>query len=188
MQKTTVAVSGDQGSFSEEAGLLYAKQKSFESVILFATDMEGVLLMIDRGEAELGIFPVVNSRGGLVEGAYEAMGRHLFTLVDTLPLDVHQCLLALPGVSKSAITEIVSYTQALTQCERYLATEFPGVPLKEWQDTAKAAADLGRGVLPQTAAVVAPERSAELYHLSVLEKGIEDQKPNLTTFIIVRKL
>lgn len=182
-----IAVSGDPGSFSEEAGLLYAQRMNLEPNLLFATDMEGVLATVERGDAEIGIFPVVNSRGGLVRPAFHAMGRHNFQYIDEIWLEVYQCLLVRPGTKKEDITRVTSHSQALSQCERYLQKNLPGVPLQEWQDTALAAHDLANGVLPATDAVIAPARAAHIYGLELLEKGIQDQHPNLTTFIVVTR-
>jgi prephenate dehydratase len=187
MKKLTLAVSGDRGSFSEEAGRMYAERVGAEPDLIFAIHMEGVLSKVEDGGCELGIFPVVNSRGGLVRPAFDAMGRHHFTVVDEVWLEVNQCLMALPGMAKQSISEIVSHPQALVQCERYLADKFPGVPLTHWEDTAKAAKDLASGLLPKTAAVIAPARSAELYGLELIGRGIQDSHPNLTTFIVVKR-
>ena len=187
-KEITLAVSGDEGSFSEEAGLLYCSREGVEGILTYAIDMEGVLLRVESGEVERGIFPVVNSRGGLVQTALEAMGRHPFALQDELWLEVQQCLLTLSGTERGQITQIVSHPQAISQCERYLRREFPAVQLIEWEDTAKAARDLANGVLQKTTAVIAPARAAVLYGLEILERGIQDSRPNLTTFIIVSKL
>lgn len=109
-----LTVSGDQGSFSEEAGLLYAQRMGWENPeLVFAIDMEGVLKSVDSGESDYGIFPVVNSRGGLVQTAFEAMGKYLFTLCDELPFEVYQCIMVLPGVKKEEVTQIVSHPQGL---------------------------------------------------------------------------
>lgn len=183
----TLAVSGDEGSFSEEAGLLYCSREGVDPKLMYAIDMEGVLARVENGEVERGIFPVVNSRGGLVQTAFEAMGRHHFTLVNELWLEVQQCLLVLQGHDRSTITQIVSHPQALSQCERYLADSFPGARQIKWEDTAKAARDLASGVLPPTTAVIAPARAAVLYDLAICERGIQDSRPNLTTFIIVSR-
>src|SRR5437773_2197439 len=91
-----IAVSGDAGSFSEEAGLLYAQRNGMNAQIIFKTDMEGVLAALDKKQAAIGIFPVVNSRGGLVQTAFEAMGKHLFKYTDELWLEVYQCLMTKP--------------------------------------------------------------------------------------------
>lgn len=187
MEKIKLAVSGESGSFSEEAGLIYAQRSGKEMEFIFAIDMEGVLSRVEKGEVELGIFPVVNSRGGLVQTAFEAMGRHLFTMIDEVWLDVHQCLMVLPNIKKEEIKNITSHPQALSQCERYLSKEFKGIPLTEWEDTAKAAKDLAGGILQKDTAVIAPARSAYIYGLSIIAPSIQDNHPNLTTFIVVKK-
>ncbi len=185
--KITIALSGLAGSFSEEAALLYAQRQAKEADLVYALDMAGVLTALDERRAEYGIFPVVNSRGGLVREAFVAMGQHLFTLVDELWFEVYQCLMVLPGVVRSDIKKIATHPQAIAQCERYIRREFPNLELIEWADTAKAAEDLRGGMLSRDTAVIAPARSAELYGLDLIAKGIQDQHPNLTTFIIVKK-
>jgi len=187
MNKKTIAVSGDAGSFSEEAGLLYAQRENIEPDIIFAIGMEGVLREVDAGNVELGVFPVVNSRGGLVRPAFHAMGNYTFTYIDELWLEVYQCLMVLPGTKKEDISSITSHSQAIAQCERHIKKEFPHAKLVEWEDTAKAAKDLSEGSLPKDTAVIAPARSAHIYGLELLEKGIQDNHPNLTTFIVVKK-
>jgi len=185
--KITIAVSGAEGSFSEEAGLLYAKKNRLNAQLIFAIDMEGVLKALDRKKAKIGIFPVVNSRGGLVNMAFEAMGKHLFNYTDDFNFEVHQCLMVLPGVTKKQIKKIATHYQAIAQCEKYIRKNFPKAKIIEWQDTAKAAHDLAKGVLKKDTAVIAPARSAQIYGLKLLEKSIQDYHPNLTTFIVVTK-
>ncbi|MBI4250230.1 chorismate mutase [Candidatus Uhrbacteria bacterium] len=183
-----IGVSGDEGSFSEEAGILYATREGITPEIKYCIDMEGVLAALDRDEIDRGVFPVVNSRGGLVQTAFEAMGRHLFALTDEIWMEVQQCLLVLPGTKREDIARIATHPQAISQCERYLKREFPNVGIIDWEDTAKAARDLHAGTLEKITAVIAPARCAALYDLDILEKGIQDQHPNLTTFIVVSRL
>ena len=185
--KIRLAISGDTGSFSEEAGLLYAQRNGLNAKLIFAIDMEGVLQTLDKKQADIGIFPVVNSRGGLVQPAFKAMGKHLFNYTDELWLEVYQCLMVKPGVTKKQIKKIATHSQALAQCERYIRKEFPNAQLIEWEDTAKAAKDLAKGILKKDTAVIAPARSAQIYKLKLLAKGIQDNHPNLTTFIVVTK-
>jgi prephenate dehydratase len=184
-KKINLGVSGDPGSFSEEAGLLYAQRIGIKPTLCYLTDMEGVLAAVEANQIDLGIFPVVNSRGGLVKMAFEAMGRHLFTVIDEVWLDVRQCLLAKPGTQLQQLKKIISHPQAIAQCERYLLREFKKAAFIEWQDTAKAAKDLASGKFGKTSAVIAPQRAARLYGLEVLVKDIQDNHPNLTTFIVV---
>ena len=182
--KLKIGVSGDAGSFSEEAGKLYMDRESLNAELVYSIDMEGVLASLERGEINLGIFPVVNSQGGLVHQAFVAMGRHNFTLKDELWLEVQQCLLVLPGLTHKEIKNIATHPQAVLQCQRYIKREFPDAKIIEWADTAKAARDLKAGLLPAATAVIAPARAAGLYGLEILERNIQDMRPNLTTFIV----
>lgn len=184
----TLGVAGDEGSFSAEAGMLYAARAEFQPTLRYLIDMEGVLAAVEAGQVDLGIFPIVNLRGGLVQPALLAMGKHLFLPFDELWLNVHQCLLTLPDTDMRHIKKIVSHPQGLRQCQRYLQEKFNGVPQIAWIDTAKAARDLAAGNLDKTTAVIAPAAAAKLYHLTVLDHNIEDDQPNLTAFILVKKL
>ena len=122
----------------------------------------------------------------MVKPAFQAMGKHLFTLIDELWLEVRQCLLVLPGTTIHQIKSIASHPQGLAQCRHYLQKEFHNIELIEWIDTATAAKDVAQGNLPSCTAVIAPERSAEIYGLDIIAKNIQDSNPNLTAFIIVK--
>ena len=187
MQKPiNFGVSGLAGSFSDAAAQRYAEQAGISAQYLYLIDMEGVLNAVEKGLVDLGIFPVVNLRGGLVNMAFTAMGKHLFTPIEELWLEVHQCLLVAPTSTAAAIKKIVSHPQSLRQCREYLQREFPKAVLIEWSDTALAAKDLAEGKLSEDCAVIAPKRAAQLYQLKVLTENIEDQQPNLTAFIIAK--
>ncbi len=187
LKKLNIGVSGDKGSFSEEAAILYSIGLGAKVKILYLIDMEGVLSALNSNAIDLGIFPVVNSRGGLVHPAFKAMGKYKFNMIDEIWLDVKQCLISRKNTLKADIKGIASHSQALAQCERYLQKNFSGVKLIEWEDTAKAARDLKEGKLKSDIAVIAPARCAEMYGLKVLEANIQDAHPNLTTFIVVKK-
>ncbi len=185
--KIIIGVSGLAGSFSEEAALRYAECANMTPHLAYLIDMEGVLSALVQKKIDIGIFPVVNIYGGLVKPAFEAMGNHLFVPVDELWLEVKQCLLALPGTTLKQIKKIVSHPQAFAQCKNYLKNEMSYAELIPWIDTAKAAKDLSDGNFSNMTAVIAPERSAKVYHLEVLAKNIQDNNPNLTAFIIIKR-
>ena len=184
---TQLGVSGIEGSFSEEAALLYTKRVGIKPSLVYLNDMEGVLTAIETGQIDIGIFPVVNLRGGLVKSAFLAMGNHLFTPIDELWLEVRHCLLVVPGTTFNQIKKIVSHPQGLAQCENYLQEKLKEVERVESINTAKAAKDLAEGNLSSCTAVIAAEHAAQMYHLEVLAKNIQDSNPNLTAFILAKK-
>lgn len=184
--KIMFGVSGEKGSFSEEAALKYAKQHKLNPCLVYLIDMEGVLDALGKGNIDLGIFPVVNLQGGLVKTAFDAMGKHLFKYTDELWLHVHQNLLVLPGISFKQISRIVSHPQGFLQCKNYLEKTFDGIQRLDWVNTARAAIDLAEGRLDPSSAVIASKRCAELYGLEVLVENIEDSDLNLTAFVVVK--
>lgn len=186
MQTIKLGLSGDIASFSEQASLLYAKKANLPVTLIHLIDMEGVLAALENGDIDLGIFPVFNFRGGLVKMAFEAMGKHLFTFVDEIWLDVQQCLMTLPDTEKNAIRSIVSHPQGLAQCQDFLSHTFPNAEQIEWIDTAKAAKDLAKHKLDKNTAVIAPARAAEHYGLKIVAEAIQDHKPNHTIFIVTK--
>lgn len=187
-QSKIIGISGDVGSFSEEAGLRYMEKMQINLTLKYLIDMEGVLSELNDHKIDIGILPVVNLRGGLVRMAFEAMGKYQYKLIDELWLEVNHCLLMHPNGLTNKLHNIVSHPQAFLQCGNYLQKHFSNTSLTEWQDTAIAARELANGHLSPITAVIAPERAAHIYGLNVVAKNIQDENPNLTAFIIVERI
>lgn len=186
LKSMRIGVSGDCGSFSEQAGLLYAaKAQQLKPHLLYLLDMEGVLAALTRNEIDIGIFPFVNYNSGIVWPAFTAMGKYNFTPIDDLQLDVEQCLLVRKNTPQDKITVLYSYTPAFEQCKAFIHQH--GYQLVDWGDTAKAARDLAAGKLPVNAGVIASLQAARTYDLVVLCQGIQDLQPNITRFIVVKR-
>ncbi len=184
----TIGISGNIGSFSEEAAVSYAKKKCFQDYQLkYLINVENVLKKLAAGKINLGVFPIENSNGGIVYEAVYAMAQYTFRIKKMFDLDIRHSLLILPGKNASEIKIIASHDQAIRQCKMYLKRKWPNIELKEWCDTAQAAKDLRDGKLLENVAVIAPKRCAELYDLEILEEDIQDLKFNFTTFIVATK-
>jgi len=178
-----IGVMGARGSFSEQAGETYAP----DGEIIPLVSAENVLRELNTGTIERGIFPIENSNGGIVIEAVHAMAKYNFTIEKMFEVDVHHMLLVKPGVTSSHISAVSSHDQALKQCRMYLKRMWGEADIVPYPDTAKAAEDLASGELPDTVAVIAPLKCAELYGLEVLEESIQDLKYNYTTFIVAQK-
>jgi prephenate dehydratase len=188
MDKPIIGVSGNRGSFSEEAANFYcAKENISDYTLDYLTSVENVLSALESGKLDKGIFPIENSNGGIVIEAVYAMAKHLFSIDKIFEIDIRMNLMARPGVNPAEIKKITSHQQALKQCRMYLKRKWPEVELCEYSDTASAAKDLSEGVLPADSAVIAPKICTELYGLDLLEEGIQDLKFNFTSFIAATK-
>jgi prephenate dehydratase len=69
----------------------------------------------------------------------------------------------------------------------YIKRVWGAAEIAPYADTAKAAADLASGVLPDTTAIIASRRAAEMYGLEILEESIQDLKFNYTVFVVAQK-
>lgn len=189
MSVVKIGVMGDRGSFSEMAGEMYVKNEKLENAeILPLITAEIVLSELENGSITKGIFPIENSNGGIVIEAVHAMAKHRFVIEKMFELDVHHNLLVKKGVTASQIKAITSHDQALKQCRMYIKRVWPEADIAPFKDTAAAAKALHDGELPDTTAVIAAKRAAELYELDILEASIQDLKYNYTTFVVAVKL
>lgn len=183
-----IGVMGARGSFSEQAGERYKVEQGFANATIEPlVSAENVLSALEAGEIERGIFPIENSNGGVVIEAVHAMAKHRFTIERMFELDVHHMLIVKPGVTASHITTICSHDQALKQCRMYIKRVWPEAEIVPYADTAKAAEDLSSGLLPDTTAIIASRRAAELYQLQILEESIQDLKFNYTVFVVAKR-
>jgi len=188
MKKITIGVSGDVGSFSEQAAVEYCRKNQITDYELkYLISVEKVLNSLENKKIDLGIFPIENSNGGVVIESIYAMSRYIFKIKDIFEIPVIHCLLTKKGVAKEDIKSIASHDQALKQCKMYLKRQWSNASLKETADTAKAARDLSEGKLDNETAILAPESCATLFGLMVMEKGVQDLKFNFTNFLAVEK-
>ena len=188
-KKVRVAIMGEQGSFTEEAALQYLKEGNYQSYdFIYPVAAVGVLQAVEKGEADLAVFPIYNEVGGMVQEALYAMAAAKFSLEELFGFEVKQCLMALPGASRDGINRIMSHPHALDQCQGYLAKEFGDRELVKASDTAGSARILSeRGKDYKSTAVIAPKSCAELYGLELLEEGIQDLDKNDTQFVVARR-
>ena len=146
--KLKIGVSGNKGSFSEEAANYYCQKNGIEEYELFyLVGMGNTLKAINEDKVDLGIFPIENSNGGVVYEAVHAMSKHNFELEKFFEIDIKHYLLVNPGSTANKISRIVSHPQALKQCRMYLKRIWSETDLEEYVDTASAAKDLSEGKL-----------------------------------------
>lgn len=182
-----IGISGDLGSFSEQAGLKYAQKlglTDFELIPLI--DMQGVMKSVNQRIIDVGIIPVVNFNSGLVWPAFESLGKYNFSLVDEIHLEIEQYLFAKTSLKLDEIKQIYSYAPAFNQCKKFIANQLPNVQQIDWGDMAKAARDLFDGILPDGSAILGPISAAKLYNLVVISGAVQDRQPNTTIFVVVR--
>ena len=93
-------------------------------------------------------------------------------------------LLALPGVKIADVKDVYSHGQALSQCSKFIKTH--GLIEHVRADTAGSAEMISKSK-EKTKAAIASSLSAETYKLEIIKKNIENEKGNLTRFLVMGK-
>ena len=180
MTQETVAYLGPQGTFSEEAAILFAP----ESERLPYPSIRDAAMAAESRETDDAVLPIENS----IEGAVNMTLDYLIhdstlSIVGELVLPIRQCLIVTEGSRREDIETIRSHPQALAQCRRFLERNFPNAKLIASISTAGAVEEaLNEG---RTSAAIGNRRAADLFGASVLESGIEDNPNNMTRFVAI---
>lgn len=93
-------------------------------------------------------------------------------------------LLGLPGVKISDIKDVYSHSQALSQCSKFINSYDLVEHVRA--DTAGSAEMVSKNK-DKSKAAIASSLSAKTYNLEIVKKNIENEKGNLTRFLIMGK-
>ncbi|MDP6101470.1 MAG: prephenate dehydratase [Dehalococcoidia bacterium] len=173
---------GPQGTFSEEAALLYDSQAE---LVPFPT-ISQVANAVAIRQVEEGVVPIENSIGGSVPETLDLLIQQprLFICREVL-LPIRLYLLVRPGTEEENIHTIFSHPQPLAQSQRFLSRYFPDARLMAAPSTAAAVEQMmgdTHGV-----AAIGTRRAARMLHAKVLAHRIQDYPVNVTRFVVLDK-
>ena len=98
--------------------------------------------------------------------------------------EIEHNLLALPGTNIENIKDVYSHGQALSQCSQFIKNHNFVEHVRA--DTAGSAEMISKSK-DKTKAAIASSLSAKTYNLEIIKKNIENEKGNLTRFLIMGK-
>ena len=93
-------------------------------------------------------------------------------------------LLGLPGTKVSEIKDVYSHAQALSQCSKFIKSNRLTEHVRA--DTAGSAEMVSKSE-DKTKAAIASSLSAKTYNLEIVKNNIENEKGNLTRFLVMGK-
>jgi prephenate dehydratase len=126
-----VSIQGYEGSFHQIAAQHFLGMDV--NVIPCATFREVVAVAADT-KSDGGFMAIENSIAGSILPNYSLLQRSNLKIGGEIYLQIHQNLLANPGVKLSDIREVHSHPMALLQCSDYLE-QYPNWKLVETEDT-----------------------------------------------------
>lgn len=180
MNLATIGFQGEHGAFSEMASRAYSQDNVTIPCREFADVFEGV----EAGLYNLGIVPVENTLGGLIEPVNAFLINTNLKIVAAINMPVRHCLVAPMGTDHRELRLVWSHSQALTQCRNFLArNHLEPVPFYDTAGAAKAIAENQ----PKGVAAISSRLAAELYGLEIIKEDIQDTVNNRTRFFILSR-
>ncbi len=180
---------GPEGTFSEEACLAYLRAVPDNSGLVMGRDYPTIPEVIAAAAADpscLAIVPLENSSEGSVTVTLDilAAAGDKLKICGEVILPVHHHLLGLPGAGIGDVEEVLSHPQALSQCQKQLGTNLPGVRQIATASTAEAARLVAKDRRMNSTAI-GTLQAALRYGLEVLVPEIQDCNGNCTRFILL---
>ena len=180
---------GPPGSFSHEASVRqFGRSVQYENLRSIA----GVFEEVARGHVDYGLVPVENALVGSVAETLDGFLAHpgSVAVCAEVHLAVAQALIAPPGAQPADVAVIASKGEALGQCARWLATQYPQARTELAASTSAAVRDLAaaHAADPEAArgrAAIGSRLAAELHGMQVLFPNISDASPNITRFLVL---
>ena len=182
MELPKVAIQGEEGSYSEEAGIKYWGKSV---VFVPRRSFEDVTAAVEKGEADYGLLPLENTLIGSIAHTYDLILESHLPIIGEVITPVSHCLLSVKKVQVGEIRRVYSHPAALSQCSTFLQSlhDCEIIPL---YDTAGSAMKISREKDPASAAI-ASRLAAQLYNLEIIAEKLEDYPNNQTRFIIVAR-
>ena len=135
---------------------------------------------VQAGHSHYGVVPLENSTDGRIADTLDNFSRLPVKICAEVPLRIHHTLLA--TCDRSAICEVYSRPQALSQCRNWLSRHLPAARLVEVTSTSAAAEMAAQ---KPNAAAIASRQAGVHYGLNVLAEEIEDVAGNTTRFAVI---
>lgn len=177
----TTAFLGPRGTFSEEAALMRADAADTLPLVSFPAAVSAV----ETGLATEAVLPIENSIEGSVTTTLDLLIHETpLRITGELMLPVRHFLVTRPGVALQDITIVSSHPQALGQCRRFLERCLPNVAQVAALSTSGSVQDAAESTDGNRAGI-GTMRAAELYGGAVLARDIQDQRSNVTRFVVL---
>jgi prephenate dehydratase len=180
MSKIKIAIQGELGAYSHIAADKLYKGADIKTCSTFEETFKHAF----NDPSYKIVIPIENSLAGRVADIHYLLPKYKLQIHGEYFLPVEHNLLGKPGTKIQDIKYVRSHAQAISQCQNIIVKrKFKSIISV---DTAGSAKDLAEGN-DKSIAAIASDLSAKMYNLTVLEKNIEDEKGNVTRFLIMGK-
>jgi len=180
MKKNKIAFQGELGAYSH-----IAINEIFENPdIKTCSTFEETFKMAFENEDYKIIIPLENSLAGRVADIHYLLPKYKLQIHAEHFQKVEHNLLARKNTNLEDIRYVRSHSQAIGQCQKIIMKNKYKTIISA--DTAGSAKELSDGK-DNSIAAIASKLSAKIYNLKILKENIEDEKGNVTRFLVMGK-
>lgn len=178
--KTTVAIQGIRGSYSEEAARKFFGARA---LIVECPSFDETFRAVVTGRTRYAVVPLKNKIVGEIASAAEVLSRTDLKISDELPLEVRHVLVGTTEAEFETVKTVRSHVEALKQCRRFFS-ENKSLRQIIGADTASSVRRIIEERHAENAAI-GSRRAAEIYGAKVLCEAVADDAENWTTFYLL---
>ena len=180
MKKNKVAFQGELGAYSHIA----INQLFDNPEIKTCATFEETFKVAFENEDYKIVIPLENSLAGRVADIHYLLPKYKLQIHAEHFQKVEHNLLARKNTKLEDIKYVRSHSQAIGQCQKIIMENKYKTIISA--DTAGSAKELSDGK-DNSIAAIASKLSANIYNLKILKENIEDEKGNVTRFLIMGK-
>ena len=174
-----IAYQGIEGSYSDSC----AREKYPDCETISCKTFDEVFTKANENKNIRAIIPESNKTTGNIGVEYLIFKYRLNICAEHF-YPIHHHLLGLPGTKIQDIKNIFSHAQGLSQCSKFIKKNNFLENVRA--DTAGSAKYISENKNKNEAAI-ASKQSAKIYNLKILASSIEDEKKNVTRFLLMGK-
>ena len=178
--KNKIAFQGELGAYSHIAVNEVFKDAEIKTCSTFEETFKTAF----EDESYKIVIPLENSLAGRVADIHYLLPKYKLQIHGEHFQAVEHNLIAKPDAEMKDIKFVRSHAQAIGQCQKIIMENKYKTIISA--DTAGSAKELSESK-DKSIAAIASKLSAEIYKLKILKKNIEDEKGNVTRFLIMGK-
>jgi len=180
-----IVYQGIEGSYSYLAGIKYFGSKN---IFIGVNNFKEIFKNVEERKADFGVVAIENSIAGSVYENFDNLNKFKVKVIGECYLKIEHNLLGIKAklpfnLRIKFIKKIYSHPKALEQCNKFL-DKYPYIEKIAYSDTASAA-KLVSELNDITIACIASKECAKIYNLEILKENIQDNRNNLTRFLII---
>jgi len=180
-KKSRIATLGPEGTFSDIVTKKFIAHFNPDLKLIYCSTIPDVFESVLEKGTSFGVVPFENSTEGSVRQTLDELFKHQIHINFSFNLPIHHVLAG----KDYRVKEIISHEQSFGQCAHFLRANYPDAKITFASSNSQAMFKV-KNSKNQGLAAIGPKEAALKSDLKILEENIEDNKNNVTKFVVIK--